>query len=64
MKELCQVNEIELTKTYCNYGGHRFWFICPGLFNKACGRRIGVLYKPLQVEDFACRHWLILNLSF
>lgn len=50
-----KVTDIELTKTYCNYGGQRFWFICPGL-SQSCGRRVGVLYKPLHSEFLACRH--------
>ena len=45
--------DIELTTTPCNFGGKRFWFICP---NKSCGKRVGVLYKPPCGEYFTCRH--------
>lgn len=40
--------EISLVKTLCNYGGHRFWFLC------RCGKRVGSLYK--DGDYFACRH--------
>lgn len=47
--------EIPLTVTPCNYGGVRYWFVCPWYVNgKYCGRRIGVLY--LGGKHFACRH--------
>jgi hypothetical protein len=37
--------KIPLTTTPCNYGGVRYWFICPWYANgKYCGRRVGVLY--------------------
>ena len=36
---------IELIKTKCNFGGYRFWFICPLEVNgNMCGKRVGVLY--------------------
>lgn len=40
---------VKLETTYCNYGGHRYWFCCP-----LCNKRIGVVY--LRGEYFACRH--------
>jgi len=47
--------KVELTTTPCNYGGVRYWFICPLSKNKVyCGRRIGVLYK--NGDYFGCRH--------
>lgn len=47
--------KIPLTTTSCNYGGQRYWFICPWYANgKYCGRRVGVLY--LGGKHFACRH--------
>lgn len=47
--------KIPLTTTPCNYGGVRYWFICPWYANgKYCGRRVGVLY--LGGKYFACRH--------
>ena len=38
---------IETTKTACNYGGYRHWFVCD------CGRRVGVLYFA---HSWRCRH--------
>lgn len=32
--------KILLTKTECNFGGHRYWFKCPG-----CRKRIGTLHS-------------------
>lgn len=48
-----QVNNqaIPLTKTKCNYGGMRYWFLCP-----KCGRRVGNLYKRPLSSLFLCRH--------
>lgn len=47
--------KIPLTVSPCNYGGERYWFVCPwyvdGMY---CGRRVGVLY--LGQKYFACRH--------
>lgn len=46
---------IRLTKTCCNYGGYRCWFMCP-----ACHRRMAVLYL---LGDIKCRkcHGLVYN---
>jgi len=47
--------KIELTNTSCNYGGKRYWFICPLSKNgQYCGRRVGVLY--LIGKYYGCRH--------
>ncbi len=47
--------EIRLATTACNFGGERWWFICPltsgGIY---CGRRVGKLYK--DGDFFGCRH--------
>jgi len=55
--------KVELTMTPCNFGGVRYWFICPlstnGLY---CGRRVGNLYLPLGGKYFGCRHCY--NLSY
>ncbi len=40
---------IRLTRTECNYGGERVWFLCPH-----CGKRSAILY--LTSGTFACRH--------
>ena len=36
--------KIPLTTTHCNYGGNRYWFICPWYKNGVyCGKRVGTL---------------------
>jgi len=46
---------IELVTTPCNYGGVRYWFICPLSKNgQYCGKRIGVIY--MIGKWFGCRH--------
>lgn len=42
---------IMLTKTVANFGGVRYWFVCP-----YCQRRVGTLYKPKNEIRFKCRH--------
>ncbi|MEI6352771.1 MAG: hypothetical protein WCO35_02430 [Candidatus Nomurabacteria bacterium] len=45
---------INLTKTNCNYGGYRYWYICPLIINeKPCERRVGIIYAG---KYFGCRH--------
>lgn len=47
--------KIELTTTSCNYGGKRYWFICPLTKNgRYCGRRVGALFSI--GKWFGCRH--------
>lgn len=41
---------INLTRTPCNFGGYRPWFLCPG---DQCGRRVAILYGP---HSMLCRH--------
>jgi hypothetical protein len=49
--------KIQLTTTPCNYGGVRYWFICPLSRNGVyCGRRVAKLYKAPGTKYFACRH--------
>ena len=44
-----------LVSSACNYGGRRWWFICPLSKNGvSCGKRVGVLYK--NGDYFGCRH--------
>jgi hypothetical protein len=54
--------KISLTTTPCNYGGKRYWFICPwykdGVY---CGNRVGTIYK--NGDYFACRHCYDLTYS-
>ena len=46
---------VELATTPCNYGGKRYWFICPLSKNgQYCGRRVGVLFSI--GKWFGCRH--------
>ena len=40
---------VAITRTPCNYGGHRPWFICPG-----CSGRVAILY--MGGPHFLCRH--------
>lgn len=53
--------KIQLTTTPCNFGGVRYWFICPLSRNdQYCGKRVGILYKA--GDYFGCRHCY--NLSY
>ena len=55
--------EAQLTTTPCNYGGVRYWFICPLSRNGvACGRRVSKLYLVPGSNYFGCRHCY--NLSY
>lgn len=48
---------VQLTTTKCNFGGVRYWFICPLSKNGAyCGRRVAKLYKAPGADYFGCRH--------
>ena len=40
--------KVSLTTTPCNYGGVRYWFLCP-----LCGNQIGVIYSVGKY--FGCR---------
>ena len=40
-----------LERTPCNFGGYRYWFVCPG---RRCGRRVSKLYGLGRY--FLCRH--------
>ena len=44
---------IQLTKTSCNYGGHRHWWLCP-----KCSQRVSVLYCA---GVYVCRHCIDAN---
>jgi len=49
--------KVQLTTTPCNFGGVRYWFICPLSKNGVyCGRRVAKLYKAPGAEYFGCRH--------
>lgn len=54
--------KIRLTTTVCNFGGERYWFVCPLSTNgRYCGRGVGVLYKA--GDYFGCRHCYDLTYS-
>ena len=42
--------EVALVITSCNFGGIRYWFVCP-----VCLRRVGGLYRPFGDIYFCCR---------
>jgi hypothetical protein len=42
--------EVSLVTTSCNYGGVRYWFVCP-----TCSRRVGGLYLAPGEHYFMCR---------
>ena len=44
-----QTQWIRLTKTPCQLGGNRDWFLCP-----SCDQRMAILYQ--RANRFACRH--------
>jgi len=47
---------IKVTSTPCNFGKHRYWFLCP---NHGCSKRVAKLYLADGV--FHCRHCHQLN---
>jgi len=49
--------EVQLETTPCNYGGIRWWFICPLNRNGIhCGRRVAKLYLAPGADYYGCRH--------
>ena len=44
---------IQLTKTSCNYGSYRYWWLCP-----KCSKRVSVLYCA---GLYVCRHCIGAN---
>ncbi len=47
---------VALDTTPCNYGGLRWWFLCPLLRNgRPCQRRCRFLYLPFGADYFGCR---------
>ena len=47
---------VQLDTTPCNYGGLRWWFICPLMKDgRPCRRRCRFLYLPLGGGYFGCR---------
>jgi hypothetical protein len=49
--------KVQLTTTKQNFGGVRWWFVCPLVINnKSCLKRVGKLYLPSGSRYFGCRH--------
>jgi len=46
---------IPVVSTRCNYGGKRWWFICPPVVGRSCQRRRRIVYMPPGAEYFGCR---------
>ncbi|MFO7728784.1 MAG: hypothetical protein ACQES8_06185 [Thermodesulfobacteriota bacterium] len=47
---------IPVTSTPCNYGGRRWWFVCPLIVNgRSCRRRCRIVYQPPGAGYFGCR---------
>jgi hypothetical protein len=47
---------VPVVVTPCNYGGERWWYVCPLIVNaRACGRRCRIVYMPPGAEYFGCR---------
>ena len=47
---------VPVESTRCNYGGRRWWFICPLVVNgQICQRRCRIVYMPPGVEYLGCR---------
>ena len=54
--------KVRLVSTECNYGGKRWWFVCPlTVDGRSCSRRVGKLYK--DGNYFGCRHCYDLTYS-
>lgn len=48
---------IPLISTACNFGGVRYWFICPLSVNgRPCNRKVAKLYLTPNEKYFGCRH--------
>ena len=57
------IYEISLAQTKCQFGGVRYWFICPVVVNGIpCRKRVGRLYLPPGARYFGCR--TCYNLSY
>jgi hypothetical protein len=55
--------KVQLTTTPCNFGGVRYWFLCPLTKNGVyCGRRVAKLYCVPGANYYGCRHCY--NLSY
>lgn len=51
----CNLN-IKLVATSCNFGGKRWWFLCPFIKNgNKCSRRCSIIYLPDDSDCWGCR---------
>jgi hypothetical protein len=51
------VYKILLTTTQPNFGGLRYWFICPlCVSGRVCCKRVRKLYLPHYAKYYGCRH--------
>lgn len=49
--------KVRLTTTRPNFGGLRWWFICPLVINnRYCNRRVGKIHLPPGGSYYGCRH--------
>lgn len=47
---------VQLQTSPCNFGGVRWWFVCPlSLGGQVCGRKVAKLFKPPNSNYFGCR---------
>ena len=47
---------VPVESTPCNYGGKRWWFVCPLVVDGCkCQRRCRIMYLPPGTEYFGCR---------
>ncbi len=47
---------ISVVATPCNFGGKRWWYMCPLVVNgRSCRRRCRIVYMPPGAEYFGCR---------
>jgi hypothetical protein len=47
---------VRLEATPAQFGGRRWWFICPLIMRRVpCNRRAGKLYLPPRARHFGCR---------
>ena len=47
---------IPVVSTRCNYGGERWWFLCPQVVDGCtCQRRCRIVYMSLGTKYFGCR---------
>jgi len=50
--------KVKMIQLRCNYGGGRWWFLCPyeNFWGLMCGKKVYKLYLPPRRQYFGCRH--------